>query len=91
MSPWDMKNRVETEFLDDFNGEVIKAGFMEGFIPAEKTRGGQSVVSHQLLLLWKPLDQEGDGQPQPAWYSMGGKSFVFWRQGGEGRHWRQRA
>lgn len=72
---WDMKNRVETQFLDDFNGEVIAAGFSEGFIPAEKTRSGQAVVSHQLALLWKVLDQEANDQP--AWYSMGGKGFTF--------------
>lgn len=75
MCPWDMKNRVETQFLDDFDGEIIEAGFMEGFIPAEKTRGGKSVVSHQLALLFKVLDQEANDQP--AWYSMGGKGFTF--------------
>jgi len=72
---WDMKNRVETQFLDDFDGEVIKAGFMEGFISAEKTRSGQAVVSHQLFLLWRVLSEEANDQP--AWYSMGGKAFVF--------------
>ena len=72
---WDMKNRVETQFLDDFDGEVIEAGFLEGFIPAEKTRSGQAVVSHQLFLLWKVLSEETNDQP--SWYSMGGKAFVF--------------
>ena len=72
---WDMKNRVETQFLNNFDGEVIKAGFMEGFISAEKTRSGQAVVSHQLFLLWKVLSEEANDQP--AWYSMGGKAFVF--------------
>lgn len=73
--PWDMKNRVETQFLDDFDGEVVAAGFTEGFIPAEKTRSGKSVVSHQLALLYKVLDREANDQP--SWYSMGGKGFTF--------------
>ncbi len=72
---WDMRNRVETQFLDDFDGEVTKAGFMEGFIPADKTRSGQAVVSHQLFLLWKVLTEEANDQP--GWYSMGGKGFAF--------------
>lgn len=73
--PWDMKDREEAAFLDDFDGEVVKAGFVEGFIPAEKTRTGKGTVSHQLFLLWRPLDQEANDQP--AWYSMGGKDFTF--------------
>lgn len=73
--PWDMKDREEAAFLDDFDGEIVKAGFMEGYIPAEKTRTGKGTVSHQLFLLWRPLDQEANDQP--AWYSMGGKDFTF--------------
>jgi len=72
---WDMKKRVETQFLDDFDGQVTKAGFLESFISGEKTRSGKPVVSHQLFLLWKVLSEEA--LDQPSWYSMGGKSFVF--------------
>ena len=75
--PWDMKDREEAAFLDDFDGEVVKAGFMEGYIPAEKTRTGKGTVSHQLFLLWHPLDPSLEAADQPAWYSMGGKGFTF--------------
>ncbi|GAI99133.1 unnamed protein product, partial [marine sediment metagenome] len=73
--PWDMKDREEAAFLDDYSGEVVKAGFVEGYIPADKTRTGKGTVSHQLFLLWRPLDQEANDQP--SWYSMGGKGFTF--------------
>ena len=75
--PWDMKDREETAFLDDFPGEVVKAGFVEGYIPAEKTRTGKGTVSHQLFLHWRPLDPSLEALDQPAWYSMGGKGFEF--------------
>lgn len=77
MCPWDMKDREESAFLDDFAGEVVKAGFVEGFIPAEKTRTGKGTVSHQLFLSWHPLDPSLEAANQPAWYSMGGKGFTF--------------
>lgn len=77
MSPWDMKDREEAAFLDDFDGEVVKAGFMEGYIPAEKTRTGKGTVSHQLFLHWHPLDPSLEAANQPSWYSMGGKGFTF--------------
>jgi len=75
--PWDMKDREEAAFLDDFDAEVVKAGFVEGFIPAEKTRTGKGTVSHQLFLHWRPLDPSLEAADQPAWYSMGGKGFTF--------------
>lgn len=75
--PWDMKDREEAAFLDDFDGEVVKAGFMEGYIPAEKTRTGKGTVSHQLFLHWHPLDPSLEAANQPSWYSMGGKGFTF--------------
>ncbi|GAJ04211.1 unnamed protein product, partial [marine sediment metagenome] len=74
---WDMKDREEAAFLDDFDAEVVKAGFMEGYIPAEKTRTGKGTVSHQLFLLWHLLDPSLEAADQPAWYSMGGKGFTF--------------
>ncbi|GAJ06491.1 unnamed protein product, partial [marine sediment metagenome] len=77
MCPWDMKDREEAAFLDDFDGEVVRAGFIEGYIPAEKTRTGKGTVSHQLFLLWHPLDPSLEAADQPAWYSMGGKGFTF--------------
>ena len=75
--PWNMKDRTETQLLDDFDAECVEAGFVEGYIPAEKTRSGKPVVSHQLLLVWRPLEREEEVKDQPAWYSMGGKEFEF--------------
>lgn len=73
--PWDMRKRGEAAFLDDFDGEVVKAGFVEGLVPAERARGGKPVTTQQLFLLWKVLDQEANDQP--SWYSMGQKGFTF--------------
>jgi hypothetical protein len=73
--PWDMGQLEERALLDDFDAECVEAGFVEGYIPAEKTRSGKPVVSHQLLLVWRPLEDEA--KDQPSWYSMGGKEFAF--------------
>jgi len=72
---WDMGKTEERALLDDFDAECVEAGFVEGYIPAEKTRSGKPVVSHQLLLVWRPLEEEA--KDQPSWYSMGGKEFEF--------------
>jgi hypothetical protein len=72
---WTFKDREESTFLDDFDGEVIKAGFVEGFISGEKAKGGKPVTTQQLFLLWRPLDQEANDQP--SWYGMGSKGFTF--------------
>jgi len=73
--PWDMKEREAAIGIDDFDGEVIEAGFVEGLIPAERTRRGEPVVSQQLLLIWRPLDQEASDQI--GWYSMGQRGYKF--------------
>ena len=72
---WSMRKRGEAEFLDDFDGEVIKAGFIEGLVSAERSRSGKPVTTQQLFLLWKVLDQEA--KEQPSWYSMGQRGFTF--------------
>lgn len=72
---FDMGDRVDTSFLDDFDGKSIKAGWVEGLVPAEKTRSGKAQVTHQLFLLVQPADPEQ--KPQPSWYGMGGKEYTF--------------
>lgn len=37
--PWDMKDREEAAFLDDFDAEAVKADFVEGFIPPDSLLG----------------------------------------------------
>ena len=73
--PWNMGDLEDRTLLDDFDAECIEAGFVEGYIPADRTRSGKPVVSRQLLLVWRPLDEEA--KDQPSWYSMGGKEFQF--------------
>ena len=68
---FDMGNRVETELLDDFDGVVIKAGFMDGHISADRSQSGKAVATQQLFLQIQPDDP--DEKTQSAWYSMGGK------------------
>jgi len=77
--PFDLGKTRESSFMSDFDGEVVEAGFLEGFLPGDKTRSGKPIATRQIFLLWRPLDQ-GDVADQPEWYSMGGKDFVF---GGE--------
>jgi hypothetical protein len=72
---WTFKDREESAFLDDFDGQVIKAGFVEGFISGDKAKGGKPVTTQQLFLFWHPLDQEANDQP--SWYGMGSKGFTF--------------
>jgi len=73
---WTFKDREAGTFLDDFDGEVVQAGFVEGLLTADKTRTGKPIVTQQLFLLWHPLDQEANDQP--AWYGMGSKGgFAF--------------
>jgi len=72
---WTFKDREAGTFLDNFDGRVVKAGFVEGLISGDKTRTGKPVTTQQLFLLWHPLDQEANDQP--AWYGMGKKGFTF--------------
>ena len=74
--PFDLGKTRESSFMSDFDGEVVEAGFLEGFLPGDKTRSGKPIATRQIFLLWRPLDQ-GDVADQPEWYSMGGKDFVF--------------
>lgn len=73
----DFGKRVEAGFLDKFTGEVVKAGYIEGLVPAGKSLSGQPVKTQQLFLLWKVLDVEGDVKDQPGWYGMGAKDWSF--------------
>lgn len=72
-------NLVDGGFLDNFDGKIIKAGFTTGFVPADKAQGGQPVTTYQFFILWQPLSAP-DGEevkPQPSWYGMGGREYVF--------------
>lgn len=73
----DFGKTVEAGFLDKFTGEVIKAGYIEGLVPAAASTSGQPVKTQQLFLLWRPLDVEGEVKDQPAFYGMGAKEFSF--------------
>lgn len=72
---FDVGDRVDISFLDDFDGKVIKAGWVEGLVPAERTKSGKAQVTHQLFLYVQPADAEQ--KSQPSWYGMGGKEYIF--------------
>ena len=73
---FDFGDREDSAFLDDFDAEVVKAGFIEGTIAAEYTRTGRATASKQLLLAWKPLGDD-DVNIKYGFYSMGQKGFAF--------------
>lgn len=71
-------NLVDGGFLDNFDAKVIKAGFTTGFVPADKAQGGQPVTTYQAFILWQPIGlPEEESTPQPSWYGMGGREYVF--------------
>ncbi|MCK9598321.1 MAG: hypothetical protein M0R06_04730 [Sphaerochaeta sp.] len=76
---FDMSRRVETQLLDDFDGEVVTAGFVTGQIPADKSVSHKATITHQLLLGIQPENVEGDADPkvQYGFYSMGKKTYKF--------------
>lgn len=77
-------NLVDGGFLDNFDGKIIKAGFTTGFVPADKAKAqgaqdGQPRTTYQFFILWQPLSAPDgeEAKPQPSWYGMGGREFVF--------------
>lgn len=81
---FDMKDRVKTELLDDFDADSVAAGYCEGDIPADQSGTGKLVRTHQLMVIWQPRginpETEGPFKPQVEWYSMGQKTYEL---GGE--------
>ncbi len=75
---WNMKDRVEG-FLEEFKGKVIRAGYMEGLISADKSFSKKMVTTRQLFLMYRVIVPAGQEQPadQPSWYGMGGGEFKF--------------
>ncbi len=77
-APFSFRNRVEGGFMDDFDAKLIKFGFTQGFIPADKTGTGEGRPSFQAFALWQPIGEDAeDAKPQPSWYGMGQKEYVF--------------
>jgi hypothetical protein len=74
----DYGTRVEAKGMDEFVGEVVKAGYIEGLLTASQAASEKPTPTQQLLLIWRPLDtEEGEVKDQPAWYGMGGRGFTF--------------
>jgi hypothetical protein len=81
---FDVKDRVKTELLDDFDGDSIAAGYCQGEISADQSGTGKLVHTTQLMVLWQPrginLETEEPYKVQVEWYSMGQKPYEL---GGE--------
>ena len=61
---WDMRKRVEMEFLEEFKFKIMGGGFQEGLISANKSFSGELAETHQVLLLLQPTEPGQNVQPK---------------------------